>query len=257
MVSSVGDGVSFEFLNTQTQDFTPFRSSDVQSIIRCICPRPITRLVINKGLLHSNPLIKHGTLRLVFEALKLLDSFVSALSSNSCGGSQMRPEWASLKKDIEEEVWISLPDPQVLLSLLSSLNSHYKSPTPKRTSRPGNVSEDNSSQNKKRKTHDADDETDMIVGGISSLVGVSSSVDPEDLEINSTDELDNEGEDMKIIAKIWGVHYCNSLSMTLDDEDTYFYSKLLDALKIYYVSLMLYDMLNNLKSRHGSLLAYY
>lgn len=242
MVSSVSDGVSFDFLNTQTQEYTSFHSSDVQSIIKCICPRPFTRLVINKGLLHSNSLIKHGTLRLVFEAMKLLDSFVRALNSSSGSGSQMRPGWASLKKDIEEEVCISLPDPQVLLSLISSLNSHYKSPKicQKRASSSENVLESNISRSKKRKTSNADDETDIIVGGISSLVGVSSPVDTEDLVTNSLDELDDKEEHMKIIAKIWGVH-CNTASMTLNDEDTYFYSKLLDTLKLYYVSLVLFN----------------
>lgn len=238
MVSSVGDGVSFEFLNTQTQDPTTFRSSDVQSIIKCICPRPFTRLVINKGLLHSNSFIKHGTLRLVFEALKLLDSFVSAVNTISCSGSRMMHGWASLKKDIEEEVWISLPDPQVLLSFLSSLNSHYKSQKlcPKRALSSENVPEHNSRRRKKQKISNADDETDIIVGGMSPSVGASLPVDTEDLDTTSIDELDNKDAHMKTIAKIWGVHHCNTTSIMVDDEYTYFYSKVLDTLKLYHVS---------------------
>ncbi|XP_074349561.1 uncharacterized protein LOC141689235 isoform X2 [Apium graveolens] len=236
VVSSVGDGISFEFLKTQTRDSTSFRSSDVQSIIKCICPRPFTRLVTNKGLLHSNSLIKHGTLRLVFEALKLLDSFVSAVDNSSCSGSRMIPGQASLKKDIEEEVWISLPDPQVLLSFLSSLNSHYKKSKlcPKRASSSETVPEHNNRRRKKQKISNADDEADIIVGGMNPSVGASLPVDTENLDTTSFDELDKKDAHMNIIAKIWGVHHCNTTSMMVDDEYTYFYSKVLDTLKFYH-----------------------
>nr|POE84374.1 hypothetical protein CFP56_67229 [Quercus suber] len=82
--------------------------------------------VVNKGLLHSDFLVKHGTLRLLLEALKLLDSFISALNHSSYSRDQMMQGWASLKQEIQNEVRTSLPDPQVLLTLLSSLTCHPK-----------------------------------------------------------------------------------------------------------------------------------
>ena len=94
--------------------------------MKCLCPRPFSQSVVNKGLLHSDFLVKHGTLRLLLEALKLLDSFISALNHSSYSSDQMMQGWASLKQEIQNEVRTSLPDPQVLLTLLSSLTCHPK-----------------------------------------------------------------------------------------------------------------------------------
>lgn len=235
MVSSVGSGAPFAFLDSQQQDPPTFSSSDVQSIIKCIGPRPFTRLVINKGLLHSDLLVKHGTLRFVFEALKLLDSFISALNLRSHSSSQMIPKWVSLKKDIEDEVRIVLPDPQVLFSLLTSLNSHYKRPELrlKRAANTEILLEHNMNGLKKRKTCNADEETDIVVVGISSpdmsLQGDAEEVHGE----NSLIELDPGDDRVKAIAKIWDLHHP---TMTLDDEEAFFYSKVLDSLKFYHVS---------------------
>ncbi|CAI9787201.1 unnamed protein product [Fraxinus pennsylvanica] len=57
-VSSVSDGLAFGFVDSREPP--TFESPYVQSIIKCITPRPFARLVINKGLLHSD--LKHGTL---------------------------------------------------------------------------------------------------------------------------------------------------------------------------------------------------
>lgn len=255
MVSSVGAGDPFGFLDSQPQEPPSFGNSDVQSIIKCIGPRPFTRLVINKGLLHSDSLIKHGTLRLVLEALKLLDSFIRALNHSSHTSNQMMPRLVSLKKDIEDEVRILLPDPQVLFSLLTSLNSHYKRPELclKRAADSEFVLEHYMNGFKKRKTCNANEETDIIVAGIGSpdisLHGDTKEVQGE----NSLIELDNGDDREKVIAKIWDLHYP---TMELEDEETFFYSKVLDTLKFYHVSsnflnifFMTYNILHNLEKK--------
>lgn len=231
MVSSVGTGAPFDFLDSWRQEPPSFGSSDVQNIIKCIGPRQFSRLVINKGLLHQDSLIKHGTLRFVLEALKLLDSFTQALSRISQTNSQMMPRWVSLKKEIEDEVRISLPDPQVLFSMLTSLNSHYKRADLclKRPVDSDVLREPNT--NKKRKTYNENDETDIVVAGITShdmsLPGFTEEVQSENIELGSGDDRGN------AIAKIWDLHYP---FLELEDEDAFFYSKVLDSLKFYIVS---------------------
>ncbi|KAF3958808.1 hypothetical protein CMV_016314 [Castanea mollissima] len=67
------DGVK-EFIKLlKSHDPALFDSEDVQSIIECLYPCPFIWSLINKGLLHSDFLVKYGTLRLLSEALKLLD----------------------------------------------------------------------------------------------------------------------------------------------------------------------------------------
>nr|POE70620.1 hypothetical protein CFP56_40937 [Quercus suber] len=64
----------WEFIKLlKSQDLALFDSEDVQSIMECLYPCPFNWSLINKGLLHSDFLVKHGTLRLLSEALKLLD----------------------------------------------------------------------------------------------------------------------------------------------------------------------------------------
>ncbi|VVB00483.1 unnamed protein product [Arabis nemorensis] len=68
-----------------------------------ICPRPFSRSLITKGMLHSDSLVKGGTLRFLSEALRLWDSFVTAwkhCSPHSCSGEQIQ---ASLERDVMGE----------------------------------------------------------------------------------------------------------------------------------------------------------
>lgn len=125
VISSVRDGYAFGFVDI-LKELKGLESPDVQSILKCIGPRPFTRLIINKGLLHSDPLVKHGTLRLVLESLRFLDSLIDSLNCISSSNNQMMHLRPSLKLDIVNEVRILLPDPQVLFSLLSSLNGYYR-----------------------------------------------------------------------------------------------------------------------------------
>ncbi|CAK9159643.1 unnamed protein product [Ilex paraguariensis] len=236
LVSSVGNCIPFCFLDSHSQEPPSFSRPDVQNIIKCIGPRPFTRLIINKGLLHSDSLVKHATLRFVLEVLKLLDSFMGALNNGSYYSNQMIQRLISLKQDIENEAWILLPDPQVLLSLVASLNAHYKSSglCLKRAADSDIMLEHNINGFKKLKKCSVYDETDILVSGISSSSDVGL---PEDgagvLDTYNGDKFENGDDHTKVIAEIWDLQQSSMPTMALEDEETYFYSKLLDTLKIY------------------------
>ncbi|XP_028111055.1 uncharacterized protein LOC114309518 isoform X4 [Camellia sinensis] len=237
LISSVSSGLPFDFLNSQRDDPPSLNNPDVQCVIKCIGPRPFTRLVVNKGLLHTDSLVKHGTLRLVLEALKLLDSFISTIESNSCSSNQMIRRWVSLKQDIQNEVRILLPDPQVLLSLLSSLSTHYKSLESclKRTADSEITPEQGVKVVKKLKTGTADEDMDILVSGVCSSPDIALPGDIEMVQgILDVDELNNGDDYVKVIGDIWGLHQCSMRGMAVKEEETVFYSKLLDTLKFYH-----------------------
>ncbi|XP_059628326.1 uncharacterized protein LOC132271080 [Cornus florida] len=237
LVSSVGTGLSFGFLDSQLHDKASFNSPDVQSVIKCLGPRPFTRLVINKGLLHSDSLVKHGTLRFVFEVLKLLDSFIFAINSRSCSNSQTTQMLVSLKHNIQTEVRTSLPDPQVLFSLLSALNSHYKSLESglKRKADAEIPLEHDLINMKKLKTDSMNEGLDILVSGISSNPdNAKQGYSGEVLGTHNVVELDDADDCVKAIIKIWGSHWCSIPGLALKDLETFFHSKLLDTLKFYH-----------------------
>ncbi|KAH7866929.1 hypothetical protein Vadar_026855 [Vaccinium darrowii] len=233
LVSSVGSGLTFDF---KPEDPPSFTNPDVQSLIKCICPRPFTRVVVNKGLLHTNSFAKHGTLRLVLEELKLLDSFITAVESNFCSSDQMRRKWASLKQDIQNEVRILLPDTQVLLSVLSSLNAHSKSLelSLKRAVDTKISLEQGVHDVKRLKTDAHKDDLDILVSGVSYLPEITL---PKNTGVaqgmHDVDDL-IDGDDNAVIADIWGLRQCSESCMTVKDEETHFYSRLPDALKIFH-----------------------
>lgn len=217
MVSSVGTNLPSDFLDSQL---------DKRSIMKCISLRPFHRSVVNKGLLNSDFLVKHGTLRLLLEVLQLLDTFIRAIDSN-----QMIDKWFSLKQEIQNEVRSYLPDPQVLLTLLSSLNSNYRNPQSnlKRKANIENLPESNKNRQKKLKTDVMKEDTDILVSGITS----SCDILEEDLEKN---ELGNGRNDENAIEEIWGLRHCSVFCTAPKEAEIYFHSKLLDALKLYLVS---------------------
>ncbi|GMH25511.1 hypothetical protein Nepgr_027354 [Nepenthes gracilis] len=228
LVYSVSTGISWDFLCRQAHDPPGFHSSDVQSVMRCVCPHSFNRLVINKGLLHSDPVIKHGTLKLLLENLKLLNSFIDALSIN---------EFSPLKREIQNEVRVLLPDPQVLFALLNSLSSNYKSPrhSLKRIADSGTEAENY----KKLKTDTGNKDIDIVVGGIN-INSFSDSVLLQDIDKIgdklTTDKLDDEKDHDKI-AEIWGLHRCFTAVNAGNDVEVYFHCKVLEVLRIYHRAL--------------------
>lgn len=227
VVSSVNEGLSFDFVDK----IPASDSQDVQNILQCIGPRPFTRSVINKGLLHADSLVKHGTLKLVMEALKLLDSFINALVS-SVSHNQTKHSWGALKADVQNSARMSFPDPQVLVSLLSPLSSHFKSlgSASKRKAEVEFVSEHAVNISKRLKYSNANDDSDIIISGVNSLE-VDFSGDGGVAESGGDQQLENGADLVKIIGDIWGIQQCS-----VEDVDTHFYTKILDSLKIYYVS---------------------
>lgn len=241
LVSSVGKGLEFDFLASQSHDTLLSGSASLQTVMKCLCPRSFSRSVINKGLLHSDFLVKHGTLRLLLEGLKLLDSIIGALNSqNRSSSSDVVQGWASLRQEIQNEVRTLVPDPQVLLTLLSSLSSQSKTRenSLKRKADSTNFPEHGNNTVKKLKGDNVNNEdSDIVVGGINFSTDFASFEDSE--RVASTpiaDEFDTEKDIVKVLHEIWGPDLCNLSPFAVKDVEIYFQSKLLDALKTYFVS---------------------
>ncbi|XP_056167551.1 uncharacterized protein LOC130134424 isoform X1 [Syzygium oleosum] len=230
VVSSVGSGSPFGFLDSASRDSPSLNSVDVQNVMRSVCPHSYCRSGMNKGLLHSDFLVKNGTLRLLLEALKLLDSFVGALSHCSCASDRDMQTWETLKQEIRNEIRTLLPDPQVLVTLLSTLNSNSgKSGQNKRT--PDSELHGSNSV-KKLKTDNVHDDGDIIVSGISlsPKAGLSGK---SEKNVGTGDESGDENSFANIFAEIWGLDQSHVPVSTMQEAEIYFYSRLVDALQIY------------------------
>lgn len=204
-------------------------SQDVQSILKCIGSRPFNRTIINKGLLHADSLVKHGTLKLVIEVLQLFDSLVKTLDTSYSDNQS--------KAEIQNSVRILLPDPQVLLSLLSSVNSHTKSieSGSKRKAEAEIVSEIFVNASKRLKSSTTSEDLDIVISGVNSSE-VDLFEEGEASDSGGEQQLKDGADIVESIRDIWGLSQCSMTQMNIEDVDTFFYSKILDSLKIYYVS---------------------
>ncbi|EXB50294.1 hypothetical protein L484_017832 [Morus notabilis] len=239
LVSSVGKGLKFDFLASQSHDQASSHSGFLQNVMKCLCPRSFSRSVINKGLLHLDFLVKHGTLRLLSEELKLLNSLMGALNSQSCSCSKdVEQDWASIKQEIQNEVRALLPDPQVLLTLLSSLSSQSKTRelSLKRKSKAENFPEHGKSNVKRLKNNVVDSQdSDIIVGGINFCADLASHEESEKASSTPTaDEFDPGKDIVNVLQEIWGPDLGFMTVSAVKEAETYFQSKLLDALKTYF-----------------------
>ncbi|KAJ7963838.1 Nucleolar pre-ribosomal-associated protein 1 [Quillaja saponaria] len=236
LISSVGTGLSFGFLNYQSYDQPSFDGADMQSIMKCLFPRPFSRSMINKGLLHSDFLVKHGTLRFLFEVLKLLDYLVGALNHGSFSSNESMQHLSSLKQEIQNEARTSLPDSQVLLTLLSSVGgrSREHKPCAKRMAAIETYDENRGNNMKKLKMSTVDADIDIVVGGISSAQDVElTRGNGKDVGTHTIDDLDNAKDLTNVLVEIWGFDLCSIPVTTLEDAGIYFHTKLIDALKLY------------------------
>ncbi|CAI9091124.1 OLC1v1026064C1 [Oldenlandia corymbosa var. corymbosa] len=235
VVSSVGDGLRFEFVDSQSQEPPSFGSSVVQDVVKCIGPRPFTQSLISRGLLQPDPLVKHGALKLVLMELKLLDSLISTLKGVPTSLDQ---KWASLQHDVQNAVQIVLPKPQVLYDLLPSLNGNFKSskkPT-KRT-----AEEDLDSEClidwKRLKNSTLNEDNDFVVSGVDFVPDdglIESDGAPLDYDTN---ELNNSVDFLNHVKEIWGLLGCSTEETAIKHGESFFFSKLLDALKIFHRAL--------------------
>ncbi|VFQ63467.1 unnamed protein product [Cuscuta campestris] len=238
LIFSVHDGYSFGFIDIMKQEPKSIECPELRSILKCICPSPFTRLIINKGLLHSDTLVKHGTLKLVLESLRFFDSLIDALNCIPSSDIQMAPMCSSLKLDIVNEVRILLPDPQVLFSLLSSLNDYHRimeSHVKRAADSEISIEDDTSSRKKLKIDKSLKEDIDIIVGGISSfhsdtdMQGYGEGILDDDESV----QCKNESQNLKLIRELWSENSC-SCKDTVEDAETIFYTKLLDVLKQYY-----------------------
>ncbi|KAF2314352.1 hypothetical protein GH714_025596 [Hevea brasiliensis] len=117
-------------------------------------------------------------------------------TSLSCTRKQRIRKWAVLKQEIWNEIRTLLPDPQVLLSLLSPLSSLAR--------------------------------WDKFTSG--HCIGWD---DENVVESQIPHASDGTMDFMNVISELWGSDLCSVPDTTLKDAEIFFQSKLLDALKIY------------------------
>ncbi|KAK7305112.1 hypothetical protein VNO77_43012 [Canavalia gladiata] len=251
LVLSVGNGLSKEFGDSRSNDPCLIDNMDLHSIMKCLFPRPFSRSLFNKGLPHIESYVKHGTLRLLLELLKLLDSLFGGLNCNSSPSNPFMQHKMSIKEEIQNYVQAFLPDLQVLLNLLSSLDSCSEAHN-SCLKRNAYNHEHNSSSRKKLKRDTSESDIDIVVGGISSadtdLTGSSGTAD----SAPSADALNDEEDLMNSIGEIWGVDLCSIDICTLKDAESYLLSKLLDALR-YYRRTLPFTLDNSFESFKGFL----
>lgn len=238
LVSSVGDGLSKELINSQSNDPHPFDNMDLHKIMKCLFPRPFSRSLFNRGLLNANFLVKHGVVRLLLELLKMLDSVFGGLNRNSSSSNPFMQHMVSIKQEIQNYVQAFLPDPQVLLNLLSALKARNSS-----LKRTACHLEHCSNSRQKLKKDTSESDIDIVIGGISSapdidLTGNSGVVD---IAVGEA-ALDDEEYLVNNMREIWGVDLHSVAFSTLKDAESYLYSKLLDALRYYRVCTIFLNM---------------
>ncbi|ESQ54570.1 hypothetical protein EUTSA_v10024185mg [Eutrema salsugineum] len=230
LVSSVRISCSFDFLNPDQRATPSSSGSEVQTIMRCICPRPFSRSLINRGMQHPDFLVKHGTLRFLWETRRLLDSFVTAwnlCSSHSCS-EQIQ---ASFERDVMGEVRSFFPDFQLLLPLLKSVDgsSGAQRLSSKRKADSGLV--DRKKRFKRSKKDVLDEEAgDIVIGGVVSGEDIFLAENP--LDANMTVQAD-EKEYLGIVSEIWDSELCSKPIGSIEEAEMCFRIKFLDTLRLY------------------------
>ncbi|KFK29207.1 hypothetical protein AALP_AA7G103100 [Arabis alpina] len=234
LVSSVRTSYSFDFLNPdQRATAPPSAGSEVQTIMKCICPRPFSRSLITKGMLHSDFIVKHGTLRFLLETLRLLDAFVTAWNLHSSHSCSVEQTQALLEQDVMSEVRSYFPDSQVLVTVLKSLggSSGIQELYLKRKAVSDSGLTDRKKRFKRSKKDILDEEAgDIVIGGVGSDKDMFLAEDPVDAHI--TDQAD-EKEYLGIVSEIWTSELCLKPIDSVEEADMCFHIKLLDALRIY------------------------
>ena len=241
LVSSVGS--SLHFSDSPSSNPPSLCKLDVQTILRCISPRSFSRSVVNKGLLHSDFLVKNGTLRFVLEVLKLLDSFFKDFTFSD-SAKQSSEERAPGKQEIQNELRTLLPDPQVLLTVLSPLSSQARNDgSGLKRKNAESLPKKIFKRRKKREECDIPGD-DVIVGGTDLASEVALSRDDEVVDPQLPGEVASENDYMGILLELWDSDPCLISATSINDAETFFYAKLLQTLKIYIVSSISLDYLN-------------
>ncbi|KAG1370126.1 hypothetical protein COCNU_15G004920 [Cocos nucifera] len=268
MISSINANTAVMCLASHSNDLPTVNDYELQNVLKCIIPRACTRSVINKGLLHSDILVQHGSLRLILESLKSLGNLIKAIEDmiesmhvrkridasrevianfhglpgfscfvelNGCLGDESfshmdEPgveKWVFVKQYIQDEVRTVLPDPQVLLKLLSSLSHRHSKIPRKNLKRSADLPVVGV---KKLKSNTPGENIDMVIGGIDAEpTNGTLDVQKEDSKQN----VDVKKDHTTIIAELWGLDEQAKITDEPWDAEIFFHSKLLDALKLY------------------------
>ena len=243
-------------LSSNSHGLVSVDDEEVQVVLKCILPNVCSRAVINRGLLHSDDLVKHGSLRLVFESVNLLCYILEALNGMvsrgraksefigspkvtikiddspvlSCsdaadaslvdevhqGDETQVKRWASLREYIQDEVHGAMPDPQVLLKLLSSASQKHQ--------KNAHISEP---PQKKRRCNSSSEVDDIIIGGIDAA---------QDKDTSEEQDLELKNDPTTILCEIWGLDKQDPNMKDAKVVEDVFHSKLLDVLRLYLVS---------------------
>ncbi|RZS04848.1 hypothetical protein BHM03_00035247, partial [Ensete ventricosum] len=250
----------------------PMGSDELQSVFRSIIPRACNRSLVNKGLLHADILVKHGSLRLILESLRSLGNLITTID-NATRSKVSRKTVDSSSKEIAKlhglpgiscfvrvdefigdgdschvdevgtEKCVSLRQyiqdeargalPDLQVLLKLLSSLSYKHST-KRLKRNAVTLE---VARKRLKSDITEENVDIIISGMDSEpTNVLPSYQSESRNAISIPELDGDKDRRAVVAEIWGLNKQKSITTEPVDEQDFFYSRLLDVLALYMVT---------------------
>ncbi|KAK8964948.1 hypothetical protein KSP40_PGU015439 [Platanthera guangdongensis] len=240
---------------------------ELHDILKCMVPRTFTRSVMNKGLLHSDSSVKHGSLRFIFESLKLLNSLIRSvdviiestnLRKEACFHGESMVNMHNLPMlDCLMYVDKNLSDCEIISPLSDEDKTQYwvslkhyvqneiraELPDPQvlfkllssssvkysgiGVKRPANFPD---IEKKKLKLDKVSDNIDIVIGGLDML---STEDSTKVLALYSNHNSEVEKDHFSTACEIWGSIEKTEFGNKLKDADNFFHSKLLDVLKFY------------------------
>ncbi|CAL9750206.1 unnamed protein product [Musa acuminata subsp. burmannicoides] len=247
----------------------PMGSDELQSVFRSIIPRACNRSLVNKGLLHADILVKHGSLRLILESLKSLGNLITTID-NATKSKISRKTVDSSSKEIAKlhglpgiscfvgvdefigdgdlchsdeegtEKCVSLRQyiqdeargalPDLQV-LLKLLSSLSYKHSAKRLKRTAVTPE---VARKRLKSDITEENVDIIISRMDSEpTNVLPSYQNESRNVVSIPELEGDKDRRAIVAEIWGLNKQKPITTEPVDEQDFFYSRLLDVLALY------------------------
>lgn len=258
-------------LSSNSHGLVSVDDEEVQVVLKCIVPNVCSRAMINRGLLHSDDLVKHGSLRLVFESVNLLCYIIEAINCMvsegrlksefigsekvtmkidyfpvlSCSdgtdaslgyevhqGDEMQVKrWTSLREYIQDEVHGAMPDPQVLLKLLSSTSQKHQNHSQSMRKKNAQLS---GPPQKKRRCSPSCEVDDIIIGGIDV---------EQDKDASEEQDLDLKNDRTTSLCEIWSLDKQDPKMKDANVVEHVFYSKLLDVLRLYLVGTAKFNAL--------------
>ncbi|KAL8159958.1 LOW QUALITY PROTEIN: hypothetical protein V2J09_001495, partial [Rumex salicifolius] len=226
LVSSVNANLSWDFLKRSEKGLPSLHTHE--TLLKCVCPRTFSRSAISKGLQNKACTIQHGTLRFLFESLKLLDAFFNALMLN---------ELSSLKQEIQNEVRNLLPDLQLMFNILNSLGNKYKNPinSQKPPHQPANSESVTVNDNEGLKINTVEDD-DILIGGVSSTEQSPPLEGKNKRKVSQLDKSHTDNDILKI-TDLWKMEKCSFTLAGPEDTEVLFHCKLLEVFKICHCAL--------------------